>query len=417
MLKLSSRFNNYPRQIWILLAGTLFNALGQGLVFPFLSLYLTNHLEFTMTQVGVIYIVYAAVATFSQIGIGNLVDRFGRKPFMVIGMFGSGIGVLSMALNSKIDYPSFNAVFTSVIAIAIFMGSTSSAYPMVANTMIADVVEEKKRLSTYGLMRVGYNVGFAFGPVIGGLLAAQSYMLAFSISAALSILFGFIILLFIHESKPEEQIIESHNQEADLKGMLPILGDKIFLAFWALYVFSQIIFFQAETTLPVFLKTELGITEQWYGLLMSMNALMIVFFQLPITRKMNNKDVGKSMALGFILMGLGFSVYGFFDSLWIFFIGQVIWTLGNIILSPVAQTFVSNIAPINMRGRYNGFFNMSFAIANGIGPILGGSILDNLGGRWIWYGSLVLSIVGALGYIVIMAPMKRRLKRQTDFHT
>jgi MFS family permease len=96
--RVRTNWKEYPRQFWTLFLGTLINATGNGLVFPFVSLYLARQLGFSMTDVGIIFAANAAVSMISQVVGGALVDRVGRKPIMMFSLFGSGVGIMTMGV-------------------------------------------------------------------------------------------------------------------------------------------------------------------------------------------------------------------------------------------------------------------------------------------------------------------------------
>ena len=123
ILRVCSTVREYPRQFWVLFVNELINAAGAGLVFPFISLYLSRRLNFSMTDVGMFFGLYAIVSTFSQLAGGSLakgtshpfgcargvrakggwrVDRIGRKPVMLFSMFGNALSVLGFGLGGAL---------------------------------------------------------------------------------------------------------------------------------------------------------------------------------------------------------------------------------------------------------------------------------------------------------------------------
>jgi len=217
--------------------------------------------------------------------------------------------------------------------------------------------------------------------------------------------------VFVHETKPQlpQPAQTASTAQAADPGSRQILQDWVFLAFCGLIVISQIVYSQMNTTLPVYLNQNFGVTEQWYGLMMSLNAFMVVLFQFPLTHRTSHIDKSVMMALGNGLYAIGFGMFGFVSVLPLFFLAQAIWTVGEMLTVPVSQTMASDFSPETMRGRYMGAYGVVFAVAYGIGPLLGGMIMDSIGGKYIWYAAILLDGAVALGFLAMRGIFNRRM--------
>jgi len=412
-----STIREYPRQFWVLFVSELINAAGAGLIFPFLSLYLSRQLNFSMTDVGIFFGLYAVVSTVSQLAGGSLVDRIGRKPVMLFSMFGNAVGVLSIGLGGPL-MSAPGALRLAVIAVIItVLGLTGAAFGPAVNAMVADLVESQKRSQAYGLLRVVQNLGIAIGPALGGLIATHSsYLLLFVISAVASAIYGIMIALFVRETLPKGSPAaqEAFGKQSGA-GMGDVLRDRVFMLFTCLSLATLISYSQMTTTLPVYLNRSFGVSEQWFGLLMSLNATMVVLFQFPVTRIISRYTRSVMMALGAVFYALGFGVFAE-GPLWasmgalpFFFLAQAILTTGEMICVPVSQAFAADIAPQDMRGRYMGVFGLAYTAGYGLGPMLGGLVMDHLGSQYIWYGAFISCLLLALGFLAMSGQVKKRL--------
>jgi MFS family permease len=158
---------------------------------------------------------------------------------------------------------------------------------------------------------------------------------------------------------------------------------------------------QMTTTLPVYLNRNFGVTEQWYGLLMSLNATLVVLLQFPITRFTHRYARAPMMALGAALFAIGTGLYGIVSTLPLFFLAQAIWTTGEMVAMPVSQAFVADVAPPAMRGRYMGVFGMVWTVAFGIGPLAGGAIIDRFDDRLVWAAVFAIELVAVAGFLAL----------------
>jgi MFS family permease len=158
-----------------------------------------------------------------------------------------------------------------------------------------------------------------------------------------------------------------------------------------------------NTTFPVYLKENWAIGEAQYGQLMALNAVMVILLQFPITKITDRfrRMRMQMMALGAFLYALGFGAQGFVGTLPLFALCVAIWTLGEMVIAPVSTVLVADMAPKTMRGRYMGAFGLTWGIGYGLGPTLGGTVMDNLGGRYIWYVSLILGSMAAAAFLLL----------------
>jgi MFS family permease len=162
---------------------------------------------------------------------------------------------------------------------------------------------------------------------------------------------------------------------------------------------ATIVYSQMYSTLSVYLRDVHGIPEAGYGWLMTLNAGLVVLLQFMITRKISKYPPMLILALGSFLYVIGFGMYGFVSAYVLFMLAMVIITIGEMVIIPVAQAYVGEAAPEDMRGRYSGVMGFSWMIPWMIGPLLAGLIMDNGDPNWVWYGSAVLGTVSTLGFL------------------
>src|SRR5262249_28575119 len=169
--------------------------------------------------------------------------------------------------------------------------------------------------------------------------------------------------------------------------MAALRHDAGFRLFLAAIIPVSIVFSQFTGALPLFVVRNLHLSESAYGLLFTLNTLMIVTMEIPLSSRTAHWPHRRSMALGALLVGLGFGSLTFARN-YIHVLGTVaLWTLGEMTLFPAMVTYVSDRAPQGHRGEYMGLYTMSFNLAfRLIGPGVGVLILERFGSTPLWLG-------------------------------
>jgi MFS family permease len=275
--RLKSTVDEYPRMFLVLVGASFIDRLGATLIFPFFSLYITQKFGVGMTEAGILFGIFSiAGLTGSMIG-GGLTDKFGRKSLVIFGLVISAVSSVSMGLVDDL-----NAFYLLAGIVGLLSDIAGPAY----QAMVADMLEESKRAEGFGLLRVVANLAWVFGPMIGGFLASQSYLLLFILDAISSIITAVIVYRMIPETKPE--IPEGKEPETLLEtmgGYLRVSKDRIFMAFILISMLVSVVYLQLYSTLSVFLRDVHGVQVEAFGPLFSINAGSVVLFQFWITRR------------------------------------------------------------------------------------------------------------------------------------
>ena len=390
---LRALINDYPRQFWILVFGSFIDRLGGALLFPFFSLYITRKFNVGMTEVGVIFGIFALTGLVSSVLGGALTDRIGRKGIIIFGLLMSAVSALLMGLMERFEL--FLVVVAAVGLLADVGGPAQQA-------MVADLLPENKRAQGYGILRVVFNLAVVIGPMIGGLLAARSFLLLFIVDTVTSLITALIIYAAVKETKkPRDESAPQESLGQTFKGYFRVLRDSAFTWFLLASMLSVIVYMQMNTTLAVYLRDVHGTTEQMFGYILSLNAAMVVLFQFPITRWISKYRPLLVMVAGTLFYAVGFSMYGYVAIYPLFLLAMVIITIGEMLVTPVSQSIVAGLAPEEMRGRYMATYGFSWVIPTAVGPLLAGLVMDNFDPRWVWYAGGILALASAAAYYLL----------------
>lgn len=395
-------YQEYPRPFWTLVGVTFIDHLGGALLFPFFALYITSRFGVGMTEVGLLFAVFSISSFAGSFLGGALTDRMGRKGMLIFSLVSTSISSVLMGLVN-----SLSAFFVLALVVGIFTETGGPA----RQAMVADLLPEEKRAQGYGIIRVVFNLSVTIGPAIGGFMASRSYLLLFIADAVISLISAFIVWRAMPETKPEAQPGAPQESIGDtFKGYSRVLRDTLFVLFISANVLMVFVYMNMNTTLGVYLRDVHDVIESRYGLILSMNAAMVVLFQFPITRRIEKLPPMMMMALGSALYAVGFAMYGFVSTYTLFLVAMAIITIGEMLTAPVGQALIARFAPEDMRGRYMAIAGFSYGIPYAVGPLFAGLILDNADPRILWWAA---GIVGMMAVSMFMW-LHRKLQSESE---
>jgi len=361
-----------PPAAWILFGGTFINRFGT-FVIPFLILYLTR-IGFSVAHAGLAVGAYGIGTLIASSAGGHLADRIGRRNTIVLSMFGSAASMLALSQARS---------YVPIVILTCITGSLSELYRPASYALVGDLVGDEHRVTGFGIYRLAVNLGFAAGPATAGFLADHSFTLLFIGDAATSIVYG-LIALFALPHGLRTYVKTERTGEA----LRVAARDKPFVIFLLATLCVTIVDFQMGSTFALHVKSN-GFPSRVYGLLISLNGLMIVIFELAITQWTRRFRPRPMIALGYLLAGAGFALTGLAHTVPLLAATVVVWTLGEMISSPVASSYAVQLAPEQYRGRYLGLFMMMWSLGMVIGPPLGTLAFEhNPAAVWIACGAL-----------------------------
>jgi MFS family permease len=360
------------------------------MVWPFLTIYMRQQLDVPLTTVTLLLTINSITSLIASFVAGPAVDRFGRKVAMVISLAMSSMVFIGMSVAGGLG---MWAVLVSL------SGAFGPLYNVGANAMVADLVESDRRASAYALLRMVANAGVAIGPMVGGFVISLSYAFAFYAAAIADVIFTLLILLFVTEtvSKASGSIKGTNGG-----GYGPVFRDRPFLVFCGTYALAAMAYAMMMVLLPVYAKENFGVVEQQFGFIMATNAGMVVLFQYTVTRLSERFHHLPVLAVGSMFYAVGVGSVALGTGFVGFLISMVILTIGEMIMIPTSTALAANLAPADMRGRYMGFYGLTWGVGFGVGPVLGGLLNDHVAPVMIWYGGLVVGCMAAAGFLILI---------------
>jgi MFS family permease len=384
-------YHEYPRQYWLMILGIVLATAGSSMIWPFLLIYASGKLELPLSTVATLISINAGTGIFASLIAGTLADKVGRKVVMNFSLTVNGIAYF--LLMRAETYPQF-------VGLMIMVGLSNPLYQVGADAMLADMVSSEKRTDAYAINRIAHNAAFAMGPAIGGFLATRSYDLAF-ICAGIGFLSYSGLLFFLARETLVKSSAQSSIPQAPAEGYSRVLRDKNYMLFVAMISLGLIAPTMLWILMPVYTKTNFGIPEAMYGWIPTTNAILCVFVQYWVTNITRHHRTLPVLSAAMVIYALGVGSVALMNHFWGFWLSMVILTFGELTLVPTASTFVADIAPPYLRGRYMSMHWLGWGMARTLAPIIGGFLNDNIAPRAIWIGGLLIGLTSALGIFLL----------------
>lgn len=399
--RLSFDRNELPPAFWFLWIGTIINRLG-GFAVPFLMLYLTARLGMSAATAAGVVSALGAGSFLAQLTGGELADRLGRRPVMLLSFFVAPLAMLGVGIARD---PWLLVLATFVL------GFFMDLYRPAVSAAVIDIVPVDRRTRAFGYIYWAINLGAALAPVAAGFLANIDFFLLFAGDALTTAIFGLVVLARVPETQAREVAVAARARSASRVGVA--LRDSMLLAFVALSLVVGFIYSQGQVTLPLDMAAD-GLAPSDYGLAIAINGALIVLITITVSRMAERWHRFATMAVSALLLGTGFGLTGLADTLPFYAFSVAVWTLGEVIGAAVAPTVVAEMSPPALRGLYQGIWGSSWGLAFFIGPALGGLVYEQLGSGTLWTATFVLGIGLFLSYLALSIPVARRARAATS---
>ena len=419
-----------PLMFWGLWVTLLILWMGR-FVTSFLSMYLVSDMHVSAGVAGTIVSMYGFGGIFGCLYGGALSDRFGRPAMIVIGNLGSAAMLVLLAF---IGNPWIMA-----IALLAYGAISSMPTPAVA-AYVSDVVPFRKQKRAYSLQTWAANFGFAIGPIIANQLVTISYALMFYAEAAVLVFATILMIVFFKEvglgKRPRGEVAPARASQAAesaagnaVEHAVKQTGesqrpqrfsvwrsyrracvDGALMSMVVLMFLYTLAYYQIVSGLPISM-TQIGLGTDEYSSLLTINGGLLCLLQIPaigLFQRMSNTRV---LVLGMSITAVGYAFQIGANSWVAFAIATVLWTLGELGTFPIAATTVANIAPKDVRGTYQGLYNLVWSLSNAFSPLVGGWILNAFGSRVLWICCTVMFVIVAIGFYVTRGPRERAAAR------
>lgn len=375
-------FKGLSHEVWLLAFTTLVNRAGM-MVIPFLSIYLTKELGFSLGQVGWIMSAFGVGSLCGSWIGGKLTDRIGGYKTIVISFFLGGIGYVLLQYLKTFEELCIGVFLLTLVADAfrpaLFVAMSQYSKP-----------ENKTRSVT--LIRLAINLGMSFGPAVGGFLILHfGYPSLFWTDGITNILAGIMILLLLNPKK--RKVLD---EPVAMENPLSPYKDSYYLLFLFALILFVVPFMQLFSTMPLYYKDVYKMSEDSIGLLMGLNAFAIFLIEMPIVQAFESRGIRKLKIIkaGFALLSLSFLVL--LPSVWFgwLLLNITIFTIAEIFVFPFANAVAVEQAKAGKHGDYMALFSMNFGLSVLISHNAGLHSIEYFGYNWTWLICAVCSLAG-----------------------
>ena len=410
------RIRDWDRSLKARLIGEAFMNITFWMFFPFLAIYFAE--EFGKTTAGLLLILSQVFSVAANLVGGYCADQFGRRTMMVLSSFGQGAAFFLFALANSplLDSPGLGFIAFTIASVF------GSLYWPASQAMVADVVPEEHRSDVFAVFYTSVNIAVVIGPILGGIFFF-SYRFGLMVAAGLvCILLAWILIKFTKETLPinPEQLANDvpkgfmYAIQTQVKDYGIILKDKLFLLFIIAGILSAQTFMQLDLLLPVYVKEVIGNQSlgTWFGnevkltgelafsLLISENGLLVALLTVAVTRFVSSFREKNVFFVSSILYAIAMVIFSIFDLFWIFVLAMAIFTFGELMIVGLQQSFISKLAPENMRGQYFAAASLRYTIGRMIAPL---SIPMTVWFGFFWTFTIIaiLSVFSAFVYYLM----------------
>lgn len=380
-----------PATYWYLWTGLLINRVG-GFAVLFLSLYLTAQRGASTALAGLIVGGYGIGGVAGTLLGGVLTDRWGRRSTLLASHFVTAALLVALAVTTNLPV---------IAALALLLGLAQAMPSPAFVAAIIDVVPAERRSRAFNLQFWAFNLGMAGASLLAGVLAEWSYLGLFLVDGASTLLTGVLIAWKVPETRRR-----AGGAEPAAGGMRTALTDRIFLVFVGLTLLQALLYSQTNTIVPLAMRDD-GLDPSDYGLLTALSGLLIVVGQLFVPRVIDRHRKDRVLAVALAVMAAGFAALAVADRLPAYLLAAAVWTVGSMLAAPPNAEINSELAPAELRGRYQAVFFLTFPAASFLAPALGGAGLQVFGeGHW-----LIVAAVGGAGALLHLAAGPARERR------
>lgn len=375
------------------------------MVLPFMTLYCTQEKHFTMPMAGLVVSLYGLGAMLGAFIGGKLSDTFGFYRIQVLSLF---LGGLSFILLGQMQS------YTAICTCTFFLSMVNEAFRPANASAIASYSEVENRTRSFALVRLAINMGWGIGSAFGGWLAAVGYKWLFWVDGFTNIGAAILLLLLLpyKQHKVSVPARQAGIEKETMPAALSPWKDGPYMAFIGCQLLFGICFFQLFTTVPLYFKVGLHLSEFWIGTVMALNGVLIAVVEMVLVFKLEGKRPYLTFIIyGTLLTAVSYAALnlGIDNGLTVAIISTILVTFGEMLGMPFMNSYYINRSTAQNRGQYAAIYTMAWSAAQVIGSSTGTQAAYSLGFANWWWLVTGACIVTAFGYYLLQQREKAKI--------
>ncbi|WP_455423419.1 MFS transporter [Chryseobacterium binzhouense] len=390
----TNSFKGLSKESWMLALVMLINRSG-SMVLPFLGVYMTAHLKFSIENTGIVLSFFGIGSVIGSWFGGFITDKFGEYRVQYLSL------LLSVPLFCLI--PLFKTEI-GVAAIILLQSIVSDSFRPANSVAITKYAKPENITRAFSLNRMAINLGFSIGPALGGILSAISYEFLFYSNAFAALSAGILYIIFFNKRNKLAKLKARKVKEAiEIKKENSPYKDGKFLIYCFLCMLFSICFFQLFSTLTIFYKETAHLSQQNIGYLLGYSGFIVVLLEMGLVQAAEKYlNLARTMFLGTFICGLSYAMLGFDYSIITLIISMTLLSVGEIWALPFMSTITALRSGQNNKGAYMGLNGIAFSIAFIITPYLGTLIAEKFGFTILWIGTGILLTATATAFYFLI---------------
>lgn len=419
------RIRDWDRSLQVRLFGVFFSNLSFWMVFPFLAIYFAD--EFGTSMAGVLLVASQVFSVGANLIGGYCADRFGRRTMLFFSAIAEGVAFILFAFANS---PWLDSPMLSFVAFTI-AGMAGSLYHPASQAIVADVVPEKDRSTVFSVFYTSINISVVIGPIVGAVLFFNHRFILLLVSGIIFCIVGLAIRFLTEETLPDDMKAKmasgSNNWTqvivTQVKTYGLIVKDKVFFLFVIAGILLGQTYMQLDMLIPVYMKEVIDkqvlgtlFNREWsvtgegsFGILLSENGLLVVLFTVIVTRWMTKYPEKWVFFLSSFLYAVAMIIFPMTANFWVFLIAMAIFTLGELATVGLQESFVSKLAPDDMRGQYFAAASLRYTIGRTIAPLVF-PLVAWIGFTWTFAILAALALLSGFIYLLMFKEYNKRKK-------
>jgi len=398
MTRLRRLIDTYPRPVWMMALCNFILWTGRGMIIPFTVIYFSQIVGLSASLVGTGIAVSGFIGIAFVLFAAGQIDRRGGHAVL--------LACLSVIALATFLYPwATNAIL--FLLVTLLLNLASQLYWPSTDATVASISHPERVAEAMSVLRVANAVGIGLGGLLGGLLVAGGGISEYRVLFIVSGLAIVSAVLLVSRTVPSV-VLPSTNSAGKHGSWSDVLPDRLFLYTQGVLFILIFGFTQLTMTVPAFLRQEAGIGEGTIGLLFTINTILVILTQIPITARVNRGNVGRYLAIGALFWALAFGIMLGTPSFGVpaAVLAFLAFTFGELLFMPVTAVVPVRLAPVHLRGRYFAFASIMWGASYAVASFFGGVALDLPDPAVLWPVMLGLMLLGGLGALRFQSALR-----------